>query len=454
MRIFVYIATTQGPVLVRKITQEDDDVQSVVCLNHTADRLPITNRYHDFVKKGTGLIHRDFGHGAFRVDLSDRVTAGDSWQLGLYLAHAMSARGTLVELSSSDQALPLPEDLVVWATGAVTADREVSRVEEVPAKWEHSQQLFERCARTGVPVLALVPAGNKDDTSQALAEFQGKDQPDPVFVNDLAKALAALERRLPGTHQQAAAASSPVPIKSEPVRSGLRMSRSVGLGLVAAALLIVVASGLITRWVWPPDCCAPDLIELDDFGGRSADPSFDSRQDDRQPLTSTRETAPAITVDTPPGLVTPTELTLVVVEAEDADRCDRSRGSDRGRLGVTAPASVALDSICALGVMPESSDVLVVAVAVDSAQLLSVQIENGVVWIPMPRSTQNDRTVAIWAEPISIGEDRLEAIETELRRIRFAEFERVWGEAVRQGLAQLAGDGGAHLLDLTAPDSR
>ncbi len=69
MQTFIYIATTQGPVRVQAITEEDPDIKSVVCLDGMAEPLAISDRYHDFVKKGTGLIHREFGHGSYRVDV-------------------------------------------------------------------------------------------------------------------------------------------------------------------------------------------------------------------------------------------------------------------------------------------------------------------------------------------------------------------------------------------------
>ena len=81
----IFIATTKGSVGIQRITEEDPEIASVVCLAGKAMPLPISNAYQDFVRQATGVVQRDFGHGSFRVDLSATIEDGYSWQLGLYL---------------------------------------------------------------------------------------------------------------------------------------------------------------------------------------------------------------------------------------------------------------------------------------------------------------------------------------------------------------------------------
>ena len=73
------IATTEGPVTIQRITDEDADVPSVACLDGTMAVLGISNDYARFVDKGTGLVADATGHAAYRLDLDGRVDGGHSW---------------------------------------------------------------------------------------------------------------------------------------------------------------------------------------------------------------------------------------------------------------------------------------------------------------------------------------------------------------------------------------
>ena len=88
----VFIATTGGPIEVQRITKEDPDIESLVCLAGKAKTLPISSAYHDFVRQPSGVLHRDFGHGAYRVDLSATIEDGYSWQFWIIYCSRASRR--------------------------------------------------------------------------------------------------------------------------------------------------------------------------------------------------------------------------------------------------------------------------------------------------------------------------------------------------------------------------
>ena len=134
MKVHVMIPTLQGLAAVQQITREDPEIPSVVCLNGTSQSLPISSAYYDFVKKGQGVIARDFDHPAWRVDLSAGVETGNSWQLPLYLAHLFEAQQRL------GNGQPKAGDTVVWATGAVKVNGDVEPVDGVERKLEQSRQ--------------------------------------------------------------------------------------------------------------------------------------------------------------------------------------------------------------------------------------------------------------------------------------------------------------------------
>ena len=94
--VTVYIATTASLVAIQRITEEDPQVNSVICLAGKAISLPISGAYDAFVRNPTGVIQRDFGHSAYRIDVSDTIEEGYSWQLGVFAAHALQRAGRLV----------------------------------------------------------------------------------------------------------------------------------------------------------------------------------------------------------------------------------------------------------------------------------------------------------------------------------------------------------------------
>ena len=66
-RVRVVIATTSGPVEVRRITPEHTDVDSAVCIENTDSELPISAAYNSFVRPPTVILQRYFEHDSYRV---------------------------------------------------------------------------------------------------------------------------------------------------------------------------------------------------------------------------------------------------------------------------------------------------------------------------------------------------------------------------------------------------
>src|SRR3954452_684240 len=125
----VVIATTSGPVQVLLLTEEDSAIgRCVACIGGTTETANIAAAYHDFVVRPTGVIERLFGHSCYRLDVSGRIDAGSSWQLGVLAAHALHAAGRLAQENE-------PADGVVWASGSVrSVDLTVGGVHHVSEK--------------------------------------------------------------------------------------------------------------------------------------------------------------------------------------------------------------------------------------------------------------------------------------------------------------------------------
>lgn len=167
MKTHVFIGTTEAPVAIQRITEEDTGVQSVICLNGTVQALAVSAGYHDFVRRGTGVIARDFGHDAYRVDVDGRIDQGASWQLPVYLAHALHRRGMLGD------GTPAAGDRVIWATGEVDIDLGVRPVAGVAEKLAHSLEAIRAWRAQGIEVQVLLPSSNLGEGSAQIKSLAG-----------------------------------------------------------------------------------------------------------------------------------------------------------------------------------------------------------------------------------------------------------------------------------------
>ena len=164
MNLFsVIIATTDGPVFVQRLAEEDPDVRSVICLNGTSEALPISPGYDAFVRKPTGVIERMFGHGVYRMDVSDRISNGSSWQLGVFAAHFLQKRKELAERTKDATHL-------LWLTGEVNNNLDVGVVDHVAEKLERSAEMLSEVAARGKKVVLFYPKGNEAEVARILGE--------------------------------------------------------------------------------------------------------------------------------------------------------------------------------------------------------------------------------------------------------------------------------------------
>ena len=160
----ILIATTGGVVAIDRITAERAP-QSMVCLKRTSQVLPISGAYDDFVRPGSGVIAREFGGQSYRLDLSDVVGSGESWQLAVFLAHAVSESNTH-ELAGPD----VDAAHTYLVTGRVNYDLEVEPVEHIDEKIAAAAQIF---ASAGDGVSVIVPHGDNADRAISLLREGG-----------------------------------------------------------------------------------------------------------------------------------------------------------------------------------------------------------------------------------------------------------------------------------------
>jgi hypothetical protein len=156
MKIHVFVATTQGLVAIQNISAIDDtDISSIVSINGTSTTANISSAYHNFVKKGAGIIQQDFGACSYRINISKRIDTGNSWQLAFYLAHAAKNENMLGDgqVKSGDQ--------VICATGEInTSSREIQAIGEISRKQQLAAKQIKQWHKRNISVSFLVPYAN------------------------------------------------------------------------------------------------------------------------------------------------------------------------------------------------------------------------------------------------------------------------------------------------------
>ncbi len=221
-RVTVYILTTEGPVEIQRITEEDPGISSVMCLDGLAQVLPISAAYDAFVRRPVGVIERMTGHGAYRMDVAARIDEGRSWQLAAFVAHAaqMEADG---------------DGITVFATGEVDSALAVRPVERVPAKLEVLARYLEGAGLNTEKAVILVP-GNETGEPTHVAGIPVR----PVMTGDEALMLSGV--------------ASPKPPAASRDRSMAKDARRrTPLGMVLLAAIFISAAlfwiaGDLARW--------------------------------------------------------------------------------------------------------------------------------------------------------------------------------------------------------------
>jgi len=184
--IRIYIATTAGPSEVLELTEEDPELHSVICLGGTELDLPVSPAYHRFVREPTGVIERHFRHGAFRMDVSERIEVGGSWKLAVLTAHALAHQSRLARRGDAG---PAP---MAWLTGEVMRDLSVAPVGHVPEKLALSRDLFERQRASGQPIAVFMPRADLEALGPGALDAAGLRPDEVTGVDHANEVLQAL----------------------------------------------------------------------------------------------------------------------------------------------------------------------------------------------------------------------------------------------------------------------
>jgi len=202
-KLRVLIATTNGPVEIQLLTEEDAAIgRCVACIGGTTETADIASAYHAFVVRPTGVIEGRYGHSCYRLDVSARIDAGSSWQLGVLAAHALLAAGRLAQENNE-------ADAILWVTGSVRpVDLTVGGVSHVPEKLANSLERLKQERIAGRPVVLAVPTANAADASPSATKELLEIGAELVTVSDAQALFYFLGLKLPAVRSKG---STPAP---------------------------------------------------------------------------------------------------------------------------------------------------------------------------------------------------------------------------------------------------
>ncbi len=256
MKTRIYIGTASGPVQIERIWREEGIAESMVCLKRTTEILPIGAAYNAFVKRPSGVIERAFGpfeEGGFRLELSDRINQGTSWQLAVFVAHALARDGQLAG----------PEDdyaRVVWLTGQVDHDLKTRGVDQVPEKIHAAIKPLEELINEGKAVFLFAPEQNAQGLTSA-------SLPSGIAVSAVTSAIDVLHAL--GIPLELQRSRSKLTRKEDDDHRKVRAERSTNSyrakrNLVGTAFLLlvsgVIAASIIVPRFFSPDEPTPEIV--------------------------------------------------------------------------------------------------------------------------------------------------------------------------------------------------
>ena len=154
-KVAVYIATTNGPVQIELVSEENIPRSEVVL---SGDFIPLENmssEYHHFVI-GSGPVSRAFGpfpNTSFHMELTSSIDSGRSWHLAALIAHGLAQNNEL--------AGPKEEpDQIIWATGRLGNNFELE-ADHLNKKLTLSTNLFDDAEKKQIPLFVAGPSGIK-----------------------------------------------------------------------------------------------------------------------------------------------------------------------------------------------------------------------------------------------------------------------------------------------------
>lgn len=349
MKTHLFIATTQGLVAIQHITPiDDEDISSVVSVNGTSTTANISGSYHNFVKKGVGIIQQMFGACSYRVDISARIDQGNSWQVAMYLAHLAHSNGLL------GNGEVCQGDTVICATGEVnTTNQQILAVTEVALKFKLAQAQLEQWTQLGAKVQFLLPLANQSDVEQN--HYM-------LAVSNLEQAALVLPNR-----------SKSQSLQSEKSKKLVSINSRYKIAISAFLLVLVLFFG---------------LREFDSSKNSTLQPEAKKEHNSKQ---------------------VPIEKTHLVALIKQGQTCAQTTCQNMVLTNQTF-TELALNQLCELYLQTSTSQVQILLVAQDAYTVLPLSQSLKGWQIPLPKNRISDRSYFLVTLTQSLSEEKIEQL--------------------------------------------
>ena len=157
----VLVPTTQKLVGITDIVEENKGVLPVVCVTNELKSLPISNEYKNFVQNPTGIVENFTNISSYRIDLTDEINTGNSWQLSFAIAHLLHHKNSLI-FSKSKKNLGDAKN-IIWSTGRLNKNLDLIDVDHITSKLEISLPYLKEAIQKKVNVNICVSPNNYNE---------------------------------------------------------------------------------------------------------------------------------------------------------------------------------------------------------------------------------------------------------------------------------------------------
>lgn len=82
-------------VKVQHLAQLKGDVSSTVVLSDSSKKSKLADDYHAFVQRNSGIVNTFFDDSQYRLTLSEEIDFGESWHVGIFIAHLLFSHSRL-----------------------------------------------------------------------------------------------------------------------------------------------------------------------------------------------------------------------------------------------------------------------------------------------------------------------------------------------------------------------
>ncbi len=188
-RIAVHILVDNGPPARIQYVEHNALARASIIVDNDYDKvLPASGSYGRFVAAGgpVGRTRAPSESGNFTLSVSEAFDTGNSWELAVFIAHALARVGRLAQCNRPGQpGQPPPDDDPVdealYLTGRIRSLPRVEDVEKVAEKLERAHRDIEAWRARDIPIQIFLPRTEETRLPEWAGDARRIDDVDAVL---------------------------------------------------------------------------------------------------------------------------------------------------------------------------------------------------------------------------------------------------------------------------------